>query len=440
MGATLFPVNWRLTSGELQFVIEDVDPVLVLWQQTEIGDRIAAARDVTSNRAQWIQVDSDFEWQRFIDAHPDLLVDVQRGSTDQPPLAIYTSAFSGTPAAALLTSEALLLQASVMSTARAIDHEAVILNVGPMFHMGVWLALLPTWLKGGVNVIVRRSDPVELCRLVQEEKCTHAYLVSATQEQIVDANQDGQFDLSTLRSSEGSEAWQAMVTADDSPWATNPGVYGQTETTGVVAFKMIGPPSLGNAGWPSPFAELMVVDEAGAELPPGEIGEISVGGPMVMQGYFRRPDRNRAEFRNGWRLTNDLGVRETDGSLTFVGPKMRMVKSGRENIYPVEVERALNAHPDVLECAVIGVPDPQWVQRVKAVVVRSESSDLSAEDLIAHCRSLIAGYKIPRDVEFTTNLPRDGMSLDYGAIDARHGGGGYPGLGHGPLKATPPTR
>jgi long-chain acyl-CoA synthetase len=113
--------------------------------------------------------------------------------------------------------------------------------------------------------------------------------------------------------------------------------------------------------------------------------------------------------------------------LTFVQPKARMLKSGVENIYPAEVEACLLTHPDVADCAVIGVADPTWVQSVKAVVVRREGSNVSAEELIEHCRSGIASYKKPRFVAFTDALPRDAHGIDYARVDERFGGGGYPG-------------
>ncbi|NUR83240.1 MAG: AMP-dependent synthetase, partial [Nonomuraea sp.] len=119
--------------------------------------------------------------------------------------------------------------------------------------------------------------------------------------------------------------------------------------------------------------------------------------------------------------------REPDGTITFIGPRLRMIKSGAENIYPAEVERALKAHPAVADAAVIGVPDPRWHQAVKAVVVRAPDADVSEDDLIEHVRGQLAAYKRPREVVFADAIPKQGFAPDYDALDAAHGGGNYPG-------------
>jgi acyl-CoA synthetase (AMP-forming)/AMP-acid ligase II len=122
----------------------------------------------------------------------------------------------------------------------------------------------------------------------------------------------------------------------------------------------------------------------------------------------------------------DLGRREDDGSITWVGPKSRFIKSAAENIYPAEVEGALQQHPAVKEAAVIGVPDPKWGQSVKAVVALRDGASATAQELIEHCRTCIASYKKPRSVEFVPALPRRGGPIDYDTLDERFGGGGYP--------------
>jgi long-chain acyl-CoA synthetase len=173
--------------------------------------------------------------------------------------------------------------------------------------------------------------------------------------------------------------------------------------------------------------QIRIVDEDGVEVPDGETGEIVVRGPTVMNGYWNRPEENERRRRGGWHHTNDVGRREADGTISFVGPKTRMIKSAAENIYPAEVEGCIATHPAVAECAIIGVPDPQWTQSVKAVVVVADGATVTAEQIVEHCRSRIASYKKPRTVEFVEKLPREGWAVDYDALDERFGGGGYPG-------------
>jgi acyl-CoA synthetase (AMP-forming)/AMP-acid ligase II len=195
---------------------------------------------------------------------------------------------------------------------------------------------------------------------------------------------------------------------------------------GMLTFNAWGGEQQGTSGRPSPLAQVRIVDPDGREVPPGETGEIVARGPTVMVGYHNRPEVNAERRAGGWHHTNDLGRREADGSITFVGPKGRLIKSAAENIYPAEVEGCLARHPAVAEAAVIGLPDRTWTQSVKAVVVLKEGATASADDLIEHCRASIASYKKPRSVEFVDTLPRNGWLVDYDALDARFGGGGYP--------------
>ena len=218
-----------------------------------------------------------------------------------------------------------------------------------------------------------------------------------------------------------------MITVDTSPWARHPGGYGQTEVVGMLTFAALGAGALGGHGRTSPLLQVRIVDPDDREVAPGETGEITCRGPLVMNGYWNRPDETARRFRNGWHHTNDLGRREADGSLTFVGPKTRLIKSAAENIYPAEVEGAIRSHPDVADCAVIGVPDRKWTQSVTAIVVAREGATIAADDVIGYCRDRIASYKKPRHVEFVDAIPRQGFAVDYDALDARFGGGGYPG-------------
>ncbi len=219
-----------------------------------------------------------------------------------------------------------------------------------------------------------------------------------------------------------------MITPDDSPWGRHPGGYGQTEVMGLVSFGALGP-STGSHGRPAPFLRIGILDPEGHEVEQGETGEICVRGPTVMNGYFNRPEQNAERRAGGWHHTNDLGRIEPDGSLTFIGPKSRLIKSAAENIYPTEVEGCLKTHPGVADAAVIGVPDRTWGQNVVAVVVLAEGAEASADEIIEHCRSHIASYKKPKAVEFVDSLPRQGFMVDYDALDETFGGGGYPGTG-----------
>jgi acyl-CoA synthetase (AMP-forming)/AMP-acid ligase II len=217
-----------------------------------------------------------------------------------------------------------------------------------------------------------------------------------------------------------------MVTVDDSPWGQRPFGYGQTETLGYATYSLLGGGAMGRS---SPVVLARIVDEAGNEVPDGEVGEIAVRGQTVSPGYWNRPSLNVQRQGQGWHRTTDLGLREADGSIGFLGPKGQLIKSAAENIYAAEVEACIRKHPAVKDVGVIGVPDPAWGQQVKAVVVLKPGESATEADIVEHCRLLIASYKKPRIVVFAEALPRARFAIDYAKLNADHGGGGYPGGG-----------
>ena len=428
IGAVFCPVNWRQSAEELAFVIDDVDAKVVIWQETEIGDVTRQAREASGSRALWLQHDGsgDGSYEAFLSGgpadDPDLPIDPAL-----PVLQMYTAAFTGTPNGAQLSHTALLTQGLVMGMLQEVTGDYVYLNSGPLFHIATFMTTMATFHFAGTNVFTRRVDAEELCRLVDAERCTGAFIVGPTFRQILEANADGRYDLKSLRTFGGKPEWNEMITVDTSPWARKPAGYGQTEVVGMLTLNAWGGDQQGTSGRPSPMMQVRIVDPDGNEVPPGEVGEIVARGPAVMSGYHNRPEENEWRQAGGWHHTNDLGRREEDGTITFVGPRTRLVKSAAENIYPAEVEGCIARHPAVQECAIIGVPDPKWTQSVKAVVVLKEGETATAEDIIEHCRAHIASYKKPRSVEFVDKLPRDGWLVDYDALDEQFGGGGYPG-------------
>jgi acyl-CoA synthetase (AMP-forming)/AMP-acid ligase II len=428
IGAMFCPANWRQSADELAFVIDDVDAKVVVWQGEEIGDTVRAARELAGSSALWLQHDAggDESYEAFLtggsDADPARDVDPSSAL-----LLIYTAAFTGRPNGAMLSHTALITQGIVMARLSDIDVDYVYLNCGPLFHIATFMTTLATFVAAGTNVFTRRIEADELCRLVETERCTGAFVVGPTIKQILEANKDHRYDLKSLRAFRGKPEWNEMIAVDTSPWARHPGGYGQTEVMGMLTFNTLAQAPIGTHGRPSPVVQVRIVDPDDHEVPAGETGEIVARGPTVMNGYWNRPGENARRQRGGWHHTSDLGRREADGTITFIGPATRLIKSAAENIYPAEVEGCVARHPAVAECAVIGVPDAQWTQSVKAVVVLNEGATATADEIIDHCRTHIASYKKPRTVEFVEKLPRDGFAVDYHALDEQFGGGGYPG-------------
>jgi long-chain acyl-CoA synthetase len=383
LGAVVCPANWRQSAAELAYVRDDFVPKVV--------------------------IDEDFDYEAAPADDPAIEVDPA-----SPLCALYTAGFSGRPRAALLSHSALLIQALVTSKIKDLGPDTVYLACGPMFHVAALVPALATLLWGGRIVLLPRMDAEAIARAIEREQCTAAFLVAQTIEQLVALNQDGRYDLKSLRAAPGSDAWNQMVTRDDSLGGRRPGGYGQTECAGHLTFAALG-------GRPGPLAQARIVDGDGREVAIGEVGELCARGPMVTNGYLRAP------APDGWHRTGDLARRERDGSISFIGPKARLIKSGHENIYPAEVEACLRTHPAVADCAVIGVPDPKWQQSVCAVVTLRPGATVDAVELVAHCQRAIASYKKPRRVEFVDALPRRAGAIDYDALDARFGGGAYPG-------------
>ena len=433
-GAVFVPANWRQSPDEVVTLLDDVRPKVVLWQEEEIGSVVAAARQAWTGQALWLQHDAppaEGTYEGFLAAAPpdDPGLEVDPSS---PVIQLYTGAFGGTPNGAQLSHDAVLSQALMVALVQRITEDTVYLNSGPMFHMATLMTTFATFHLGGNNVMTRRVDAEELCRLVESERCNYGFVMGPTATEIMELNRDARFDLSSLRTFGGSRDWNAMVQVDDSPWGVHPAGYGQTEITGMLTFNALGIGCQGSSGRPSPWVQVRIVDPSGNDVPDGETGEIVARGRVVTNGYHDRGDLNADRTRGGWWHTSDLGRREADGSITFVAPLTRIVKSAAENIYPAEVEGCLNRHPGVKESAIIGVPDPKWTQKVLAVVVRADGPEgeaLTEAELVEHCRSLIASYKKPSKVEFVDKLPRQGWAIDYDALDERFGGGGYPGLG-----------
>jgi len=429
VGAMVCPINWRQSADEIRFVIEDFTPKLVVWQAEEIGEAVSNAGDTSTHGAVWLQVDGEGEgsFEHAVLAASATEVDVAV-PVDSPLLVIYTAAIVDRPNGSMLTHRNLLSMGMATARATEADHTSVFLNSGPLFHIGNFqFEAIPVFLHGGTNIFVRRVDAVEVLQIIADERATSAFLMPPTIMEIMELNREARRDLSSLRPGPFAPVWGDAVPADTTLWGTQPGGFGQTEVSGLAVLNAYGGRGLGNSGRPSPLVQVRVVDPDGRECAVGQTGEIVLRGDLVHAGYWNRPELNGRRLRDGWWHTTDLGRRERDGTIHFIGTMTRMIKSAAENIYPPEVEACIEAHPAVQEAALIGVPDPRFRQSAKAVVVLRPGATATEEEIIEHCRSRIASYKKPRGVEFVGALPRKDGAKDYDALDQAFGGGGYPG-------------
>jgi len=434
LGAAFAPANWRQSPDELAHVLDDLSPAVVLWEgrDADLAANGEKARAQAAVQATWIQHDGDdADGYETLLTHASAIDEEVEVDSSLPVLLMYTAAFEGRPRAAMITHDGLVHQGLAIALVQGITWDSVYLNCGPLFHMATFMTTMSTLLLGATNVFTPTADAEDILRLVDAEHCTAAFLMPPTVQRMGELNVDGQYDLSSLATSRMGVAGfdEHISTVPRTPWLKAPGGFGQTEVTGLATFAAYGGP--GMAGRSAPAAAVRILDPNGDEVAVGETGEIAVKGPLAMAGYWGDDAETRRRTRNGWLRTNDLGRRLDDGTIVFVAPMTRIIKSAAENIYPAEVESCLAAHPAVFQCCVIGVPDATWGQNVRAVVrLNRDAEPPSQDDLIAWCKDHIASYKKPKDVVFVDRFPRTALGvIDRDAVDAEHGGGGYPGNG-----------
>jgi len=413
-GAVLVPLNWRLAPPELAAVLADAQaPVLIAGPAYR-----AVAEDVLerlSPAPELIVVGEHYE--RWLAAH-EPRDPGERGRPSDVIVQMYTSGTTGVPKGVLTTHGNLAVTAQ---TARrwAFDERSVSLTPLPMFHIGgIGWAYCGLW-HGATTVLVRDFEPTGVLDILEHQRVTNAVLVPTMLQMLTAVPGAADRDYSALRSIAYGAApiTTSVLKASLRTFRCGLiGLYGLTESTGgVVALEPedhdAGGPRehlLRSAGRPYPWVELRIADpDSGAPLGPRQIGEVWLRGPNVTPGYFNRPSETATALtRDGWLRTGDGGYVDEDGYLFLTDRIKDMIVSGGENVYPVEVEEALADHADVAEVAVIGVPDARWGEAVKALIVPRPGARPGPEDVIAFARERLAGYKVPRSIDFVTDLPR----------------------------------
>lgn len=412
-GGVIVPINSRFSPHEMIDQARDATPVSLIVDATfaAAGAEIKAAapsiRSLLHTGPQPVPTDFISYESALAAARP--IDDAMRKGDDLACL-FYTGGTTGRSKGVMLSHANLWANAVVTAARLGFDENLVSLHAGPLFHLAAGARVYTTAVVGGKHVVIPRFAPSDVLDAIARDKVTVATFVPTMLSMILQHTDLDRYDLSSLR----------MITYGASPMPETllteclrrfPTVrfsqsYGMTELSPVAT--ILGPEDhlpdaprrrLRSAGRPITSAEVKVVDAEGHELSYGRIGEILVRGPMVMQGYWNNPDLTAQTVRDGWMHTGDSGYFEPDGYLYIADRIKDMIITGGENVYSIEVENAVCAHPDVLQCAVIGIPDERWGETVHAVVVRRPSASLEIEDIIAHCRGLIAGYKCPRSVE-----------------------------------------
>lgn len=341
-------------------------------------------------------------------------------SGDEVAFILYTGGSTGRSKGVMHTSATLIANVYQSTELLGDTRGMRFLYVAPLFHVGALAYIVAMAMHAGANVPLGAFDPVLMLETIARCRVTHVAAVPTMLSRVVEAPELTKHDISSWRrviygASPISESLlrRAMIALPGAEFAQS---YGQTETVTLTilppARHAIEGPMVGklkSAGAPALGVDMKVVDDDGYEVPTGELGEIIARCAALMTGYWNRPDATAEAIRHGWIYTGDVGFADAEGFITLVDRKKDMIISGGENISSVEVEDALCRHAAVLECAVIGLADPDWGERVHAVVRLRDGTTATEPELIAHCRTHLAGYKSPRSVTLMENpLPLSG--------------------------------
>jgi len=286
------------------------------------------------------------------------------------------------------------------------------LFVLPMFHVAGLGSALTAMQAGGLNIIMSRFDAEQALKNIEKYKVSFIVEFTPMLSSILDKNEEIKCDISSLRAIGGLDSPETAKRYQDLTGGTFWTAFGQSETSGFVTYAPYFE-KLGSAGLPSHMAEVKLVNETGEFVETGQVGEIVVRGPMVFKGYWGLDKDNEYTFRDGWHHTGDMGRYDEEGYLWYAGrmPEKELIKPGGENVYPAEVEKAVLEHPAVKEVSVIGVPDKQWGEAIKAVCVLKEGMALVEGDLIEFVACKIARFKKPKHVVFVPELPKNAQGI-----------------------------
>ena len=417
----LVPINWRLSQPEQVQILKHAGCTAIVSDRRYAERAQALAQAAGGLRADVLTPIA--EWDRAGDplAGLDALPLPQTGPM-APAAIFYTGGTTGLPKGVELSHLSLLVQGLNTSHEARFDASTVYMHAAPLFHLGDFAAGLAVTTTASAHTFLPEFSPEAVLDSIEHEGTNVLMLVPTMIPMLLDAAGPRKHLLDRVRTVlYGAAPIQEPVLRRmmaELPTVGLIQMYGQTEVGGACTVLQVerhvleGPLAgkTNSAGHPTATFLMRVTDDDGRELPPGQPGEISVRGPGMMLGYWKDPQLTEATIRDGWLHTGDIGIFDEDGFVTIAGRLKDMIITGGENVFAGEVESALMYHPAVAEAAVIGVPDPKWGETVHAVVVPKPGAAPDPQALIAHCRTLIAGYKCPRTVEIRrASLPLSGV-------------------------------
>jgi acyl-CoA synthetase (AMP-forming)/AMP-acid ligase II len=418
-GGVLNPVNIRWSAAEIAYSLNDSGTRCLL-----IGDSFVAIAEVLRRNCpdlRWLVYcgegaapDGMVNYEELVAAHQPV-PDERRGGDDLAGI-FYTGGTTGFPKGVMLSHRNIMISAlGSAATGQLLPESSVLLHAAPMFH----LADLSVWtvqtIKGGVHVIIPAFKPDAVWAAIRDHDVTDVVLVPTMIQMLIDDPAMREYEVSSLRCIlyGGSPISQGLLTRVMRllPEVKLTQAYGMTEAGPVATLlwhKDHHGTRLTSAGRAAPHSEIKIIDESGAEVATGAVGEICVRGDHIMRGYWNRPDETAAALVDGWYRTGDAGYLDAEGFLHIVDRIKDMIITGGENVYSAEVESALSTHPSVAASAVIGLPSDQWGETVHAVVVAAPDAHIDPADLQTHVKAQLANYKVPRSLDIVEQLPLSG--------------------------------
>lgn len=417
IGAVFLPLNYRLASDEFSYLLENSGAKAIISEATFV-ERIKPIQDHLSQLKYYISLDEPRnDWISY-----DCLLDKNIGSVVQDVHVelndmhrlMYTSGTTSRPKGVIISYENLYWKNIAHIWNFDLTSQDKTLIVGPLYHVGgMDLPATGIVYKGGSVIILRRFDPKEVLKTIEEEKPTNIWLAPAMVNLLLQYEGIEKYNLDSIRFIiAGGERMpeplvERVTTLFRNAWFCD--AYGLTETVSGDTFL---PRSktfekLGSVGRPCIHLDLKIVDDDGEKVKPGNVGEIAFRGPKVTKGYWKNEEATREAIIDGWFHTGDMGYLDEDGYLYITDRKSDMIISGGENIASLEIERVIHENPKVLEVAVIGIPHERWGEVPKAYIVPQKGKEIFKDEIIDLCELRVARYKIPKDVEVIDELPRN---------------------------------
>ena len=431
LDAIFVPLNYRARAREISHMLGTCQPVL-LFAGSRYQDLIASvAQDVPSiQHVIALEEQPSQDWLFFNDimsTASDEELHFPTSTDADTTLLLFTSGTTGAPKAVMLTHDSF--SSYMLSSVPPADPEIEERNLLslPMYHVAGIQSALAAIYGGRTLLLARQFEAQQWMELVQREKAHRAGMVPTMLKQVLDHPQFPGYDLSSLRIiSYGAAPMPIEVirkAIEVLPHTRFINAFGQTETASTIT--MLSPEDhilegsseeiekrlrrLTSVGKALDDVEIAILDDSGAPLPQGFDGEVAARGPRLMSGYWGDAQATQTAFHRNWLLTGDRGYLDEDGYLFLSGRSKDFIKRGGEMVSPQEVEDALLSHPGIQEAAVIGVPDPQWGERIRALVVPTPGAAPTPEDLIRHCHHRLASFKRPESVVFVPQIPKNPM-------------------------------